>query len=142
MKYWLLAWGWLLIGCGDGRLEVDEAWVGAVPPVAKTAAAYLIIDNGTDRPQRLERVESPVAGRVELHRMRLQDELMTMERVQDLQIAPGQRLALAPGGTHIMLMQLARGPQAGEAVELTLHFADHAPIKVMATVARHADMGH
>ena len=48
------------------------------------------------------------------------DGYQRMEQLQQLELAPGQRLELAPGGTHLMLLGLQRMPAEGEQVQLCL----------------------
>ena len=48
----------------------------------------------------------------------------------DIRIAPGETVALEPGGLHAMLMMLQRPMVEGEAFELTLSFSDGGEVSV------------
>jgi copper(I)-binding protein len=85
---------------------------------------------------RLESVTTGLAARVELHET-VSDGSggMTMRPKEGgFTIAAGKSHELAPGGDHIMLMELAKPAVAGEEVELVLHFADGSTETVTALV--------
>jgi copper(I)-binding protein len=46
-----------------------------------------------------------------------------MVQLEQLELAPGQVLALAPGGTHLMLLGLDHMPAPGDVVPLCLQLA-------------------
>ena len=132
-----------LASCGNspekplsGRLEATDAWIASVPPSAKATGAYFTLTNGTPQTQTLEGVECPLARRVELHNMRMEDEMMYMERLERLEVASGETLTLESGGLHVMLMGLTRVPAAGETVPLTLHFAGDQSLTLEAAVKK------
>ena len=55
-----------------------------------------------------------VAGRVEIHEMAMDNGVMKMRPLdKGLDIAPGKTVKLAPGGYHLMLMDLKTPVQAG-----------------------------
>ncbi|MBS0395568.1 MAG: copper chaperone PCu(A)C, partial [Proteobacteria bacterium] len=53
---------------GAADIEVESAWLRPTPPGATVAAAYLVVHNRGDRPDRLEGAAAARAARVELHR--------------------------------------------------------------------------
>jgi len=40
----------------------------------------------------------------------------------------GEKVEFAPGGLHIMLVNLSRNLEIGETVNITLHFKNHADV--------------
>ena len=139
-----LGLAWIaLTSCGgpadeplSGRLEAKDAWIASVPPSAKATGAYFTVTNGTPQTQVLEGVDCPLARRVELHNMRMEDEMMYMERMERIEVASGETLTLQSGGLHVMLMGLTRVPSEGETVPLTLHFAGGETRALEATVKK------
>lgn len=123
-----------------GQVEVTgEAWVRSTPPNRSITAGYLDLRNTGTETRRLISVSSPVAGRVELH-THVHDRstgMMQMRHVESIEIPAGERVQLAPGGQHIMLMDLDRDLQAGVTVPMTLNFDDGSELSVEAVV-RHA----
>ncbi len=67
-----------------------------------------------------------------------------MQQLETLELAPGARLSLAPGGTHLMLLELERMPAPGETVELCLELGSSDRICTEAEVRKSAkdNSGH
>ncbi len=104
-------------------LYIEDAWVRALPPVKKVTAAYLSIVNDGDTAAAVVGGRADIAGSVEIHRSSEVDGLMRMEQLPGFAVAAGERVELAPGGIHLMLMDLSFMPQPGDTVELCLLLA-------------------
>ena len=108
----------------QGQIQVKVAWARATPGKAENGAAYLtILSPARDR---LTEVSTPVAEKAELHNMTTEGGVMKMRAVQALAMPAGKSVELAPGGYHVMLMDLGQPLKEGEKVPLTLTFADKA----------------
>lgn len=106
-----------------GDLVISAPWSRATPGGAKVAGGYLTITNTGSAPDRLVGGSFEQASRFEVHEMSMKDGVMTMRPVSGgLQIAPGQTVALAPGGYHLMFMDLKQPLKEGEKVKGTLTF--------------------
>ncbi len=109
-----------------GNITVDRAWSRAMPGGAEVAAGYLTIVNHGDTPDRLVSVSTSVAGKTEIHQMRMADGKMEMRPVPDgIEIPANGTVALEPMGYHLMLMQLKHPLQKGETFAGSLTF-EHA----------------
>src|SRR5258706_15705809 len=87
-----------------GQVKADNAWVrGAVPGQLSTGA---FLDLTSAREASLVKVESPVAGIAEVHVSEMKNDLMTMRAVPKVALPAGKQVRFAPGGYHIMLMDL------------------------------------
>lgn len=126
-------------------VEVNDAWIREAPPGAAVLAAYLTIENGGDAERTLVAADSPDFGRIEIHATRIKGGMASMAPLKGLKIAAHGRQTLAPGGTHLMLMQPRRELRAGDRVKLTLGFDGGLRVATEATV-RHdehpADHSH
>jgi hypothetical protein len=120
-------------------LALENAWVRALPPGQPNTAAYLMLVNLSEEAIVVESVSANVAERVEIHTTRSVDGLMRMEQLQRLEVGPGQRLALAPGGTHLMLLGLDAVPIVGDAVQLCFQLASHSQVCTSADVRKNSD---
>lgn len=107
---------------GAGSLMVEQAWSRPTPPGLDIGVGYLTVTNGGSAPERLIGAETPVAGRVELHTHVMEGDVMRMRPVEAYDIPPGGTLTLAPGGDHLMLMELKAPLALGDSVPLTLVF--------------------
>jgi copper(I)-binding protein len=111
----------------DVPIKVENAWLQAVPPVADVTAAYMRIRNLGQSPLKLVGASCPIAAKIEpmitTRKERSGQEILGMENVENLEIAPGGVLELKPGGNHLMIMGLTSHPREGEYVKVMLRFA-------------------
>jgi len=103
-----------------GGPAVENAWARATPGKSAIGAAYLTIRSMTA--DRLVAASTPVAKKAELHTMSMSGMVMKMRPIAGIDIPAGKPVTLAPGGTHIMLMGLAKPLEAGQSFPLTLTF--------------------
>ena len=104
-------------GAADS-VKVANAWVRAPAPGQQTLAAYL--DLTSDRNMSVVAAGSPVAGRVEMHSTTMDGGVMRMRALPRLDLPAGQTVKLAPGGAHLMLLDLKQPIKAGDIVPLVL----------------------
>jgi len=106
-----------------GDLVIMQPWSRATPGGAKIAGGYLTIENKGTAPDRLTAASGDIAGKVEIHEMAMNNGVMTMRPLEKgLEIEPGKTVKLAPGGYHLMLMELKNPLRQGEKVPLDLQF--------------------
>ncbi|TIP85672.1 MAG: copper chaperone PCu(A)C [Mesorhizobium sp.] len=106
-----------------GDLKIVHPWSRATPPGAKVAGGYFTVTNTGSSPDRLLSISSEISARTELHEMGVKDGVMTMRPVSGgLEIPAGGKVALAPGGYHLMFVGLKRQPKQGETFPATLTF--------------------
>jgi copper(I)-binding protein len=102
-----------------GVLKVENAWVRATVPGQAVAGAFMDVTSSVSG--RLVKVESPVAATVQIHSMAMKNGVMEMRELPEgLELTANKKIALAPGGYHIMLMDLKKQLKAGDTVPLTL----------------------
>jgi periplasmic copper chaperone A len=106
-----------------GDLVISQAWSRATPGGAKVGGGYLTIENKGGAPDKLIGASADVAGNVEMHEMATVDGVMKMRPVEGgLTIEPGKTVKLAPGGYHLMMMDLKRPLKQGDKLPVTLQF--------------------
>ncbi len=109
-------------GCaGAARAQpvtVKDAWVRAPAPGQRVAGAYMELVSRM--PLALTGVASAAAARAELHSTSMEGGVMKMRPVARLELPAGKAVKLAPGGLHIMLVDLRRPLKPGDKVSLTL----------------------
>ena len=124
-RIWLAALAATLVSVAavaeqNTSLEFENVWVRAMPPFQPNSAGYLTLTNRGDVAVAIVGASSNVSDSVELHTTRKIDGLVRMEKLQGLAVAPGERVELAPGGKHLMLLGLAFRLVPGDDVELCL----------------------
>lgn len=65
-------------------------------------------------------VDSPLAGKAELHNMNLDGGVMRMRALERIELPAGKTVKLAPGGLHVMLFDIKQPLKEGDKVALTL----------------------
>ena len=106
-----------------GDLVITQAWSRATPGGAKIGGGYLTIENKGSASDRLIGGSTEVAAKVEVHEMAMNNGVMTMRPLDNgLTIEPGKTVKLAPGGHHLMLLDLKSPLKQGDGVPVTLKF--------------------
>ena len=106
-----------------GDLTINHPTIRATVPGAKVAAGYMMITNNGGSVERIVGGQAEFAGRVELHEMKMVDQVMKMNQLPNgLEIKPGESVALEPGGNHIMFMKLDDALKEGEMRQVMLQF--------------------
>lgn len=106
----------------SATVVVTDAWVRPAAKGQRVTGGYLQIK--AQESLTLLGAASPVAGRSELHEMKMDGDVMRMRALPGLAIAAGQTVSLQPGGNHLMLLDLKRPIAVGAKVPLTLKFRD------------------
>lgn len=116
----------ILLAAPRGGLRIEQAWARATPPMATVVAGYLVVVNDGDTPDRLLRIDSGIAQRIEMHRTVNAGGMMRMRPIEGGAVVPAHgRLQFAPGGNHLMLIGPAHPLVAGQTFEAMLVF-EHA----------------
>jgi copper(I)-binding protein len=106
-----------------GDLVISQAWSRATPGGAKTGGGFLTIENKGTAPDKLTGASADFAGKIEVHEMAMNNGLMKMRPVEGgLTIDPGKTVKLAPGGLHLMMMNLKNPLKQGDKLPVTLQF--------------------
>lgn len=110
-------------GFATDNLRLHDAWVRATPPGAAVAGAFVTIENPGSTADRLVSASSTAADSVEIHEMKMDGEMMQMRELSNgLPIPAKQRVALKPGGIHLMLISPKQPFTVGQQVMITLVF--------------------
>jgi periplasmic copper chaperone A len=114
-----------------GDLVITQAWSRATPSGAKTGGGYLTIENKGTAPDRLIGGTTDTAGKLEVHEMTMKNGVMTMRPLDNgLTIDGGKTIKLAPGGYHLMLMDLKGPLKRGDKLPITLEFEKAGKVQV------------
>lgn len=126
-----------------GDLILGGAFTRATLPNAPVAGGYLTITNSGDSAERLVDAESPFSPDVQIHEMSVVNDVMEMRQLPDgIEIPAGETVTLAPGGLHLMFMQLAQPFVEGETVPVTLVFETAGRIDIDLAVGAFGASGH
>lgn len=104
----------------QAQVSVKLPWVRATVPSQQATGAFMQLSSRQD--VTLVMASSPVAGVVEVHEMKMENDIMTMRPVTALALAAGQTVEFKSGGYHLMMMDLKKQIKTGDEVALTLVF--------------------
>lgn len=92
-----------LSACGDpAPTYIDQAWVRLSPNKETPSAGYFVAHGG-DAGGQIRGVLTDYALKVEMHESIDKDGMMTMARIDSVDIPAKGEVAFAPGGKHLML---------------------------------------
>lgn len=113
-----------------GSLHVVHPWARATPPGAPAGGAFMVIEN-KGAADRLISASATVADAVELHEMRMDGNVMRMNRLDNgVELPAGATVELRPGSLHVMFIGLKAPFREGDRFPLTLRFEKAGELKV------------
>jgi len=118
---------------------MDHSGHGGMGPTATpgmggmggVSAAYMTITNKGMKADRLIAVEAEIAGKIELHETKVENDVAKMiPMLNGIEIPAGSTVELKPGGLHIMLLDLKAPLEAGKTLTLKLKFESGAEVTI------------
>lgn len=133
---WALAAGLAALPAFAGELSITNAWSRSTPPGVTVGVAYFTLKNDTGKPDRLLKITSPIASKVQVHRTEILDGIARMREVAVLHVDAGQALEFAPNGMHVMLIGLKKPLVEGKAFEIQMLFEVAGPRTVKVAIRK------
>lgn len=106
----------------SAAVDVQGAWARATVQGQKATGAFMKLTAKENT--KLVSASSPVAGVVEIHEMKMEENVMKMRAIPSLDLPAGKAVELKPGGYHVMLMDLKEPLKKETTVPLTLVVKD------------------
>lgn len=101
-------------------VTVKDAWIRGTVQGQNATGAFMELSGKSNA--RLVGVTTPLTANAEVHSMSMENGVMRMSPVEGIDIPAGKSVKLAPGGYHVMLMNLKQPLNAGDKVPLKLTF--------------------
>jgi copper(I)-binding protein len=118
---------------------VDGAWARISPMEATMGAVYLNVTSTLDDALVGASVSTDIAAMTQVHETTMNaDGTMGMQEIASVPMMANTPLALAPGGYHVMLLELVAPLEVGATVSVTLTFASGGTTTVDAIVSEEA----
>lgn len=106
-----------------GTLLLKHPWTRATAKGAEMGGGFVTIVNSGSEPDKLLGGSLALAGRAEVHEMKMEGDVMQMRQLEGgLDIPAGATVELKPGSYHLMFMKLTAQLEAGTKVKGTLTF--------------------
>ncbi|MBF0588100.1 MAG: copper chaperone PCu(A)C [Magnetococcales bacterium] len=139
----MLALTWMVPATATADVVVHDPWIREAPPMVQTLAAYMTLENKGKQAVKLVKAASPAFAKVEVHQTIHKNNMAMMEQVHGLEIKPGEKVLLKPGGYHLMLIAplSTQRLMAGQRTPVYLSFSDGSEKTIQAEVRRGVMMG-
>ncbi|EAQ04657.1 hypothetical protein OB2597_05225 [Pseudooceanicola batsensis HTCC2597] len=116
---------------GGEDVVARDAWSRASIGTSRPGAAYMTLQNNGGEPVVVTGLRTDLAMMPMIHATATDEHgVSRMTHMEELEIPAGEAVALAPGGLHLMLMDLQRPMVEGEIFSLTVDFSDGEKISV------------
>ncbi len=120
-------------GCAQQPDSAVSDGMVRLPAVEGSPGAAYFTLHGGDAGRTLVTVESPDAGRAEMHDMTMTNGMMKMAPLtQGVVIPKNGTVTFAPGGKHVMLFGMKAGLKPGDPILLNFTFANGETAQLMA----------
>lgn len=126
-----------------GDIELNNGSSRAMLPAQKVGGGYITIKNHGRSDDRLISATSTSAGRVEIHEMAMDNDVMKMRKLNDgINIAAGETVELKSGGFHLMFFDVHTPFASGDEIPVTLVFENAGAVDVVLHVNSSKNNGH
>lgn len=119
----------LIASAAQAAPTVEAAWSRPAGQ-AMTGVGFMTLANPGAKPDALVRVISPAAAQVQIHQSSMSGGMATMKAAPSVAIPARGTLSFAPGGYHLMFLNLKRAINVGDSLPATLVFASGARVPV------------
>jgi periplasmic copper chaperone A len=124
----------LLAACSAATgIEISKAWTRPALQDGN-GAVYFLLQNHSAISDELTGVSSEAARAVEMHESKMEGDVMQMRQILSVPIRGKEGIEFGPGSNHVMLVGLNRELQAGDEIQITLHFKNHEDLQVTVPV--------
>jgi copper(I)-binding protein len=114
----------------------DGAYARETAPTATTSAVFISLSNTESNDVALISASTSAAGKVELHDMIKEGDVMKMRQVEKIIIPANGKTELKPGGLHVMLFDLVAPLKEGQMIPVQLHFSNQQTLSVQAPIKK------
>jgi copper(I)-binding protein len=119
------------------ELIVNDGYVRASIPGSNVTAAYMTINNKSNKAVTLQKVSGIISDRIEIHEHTMTDGMMRMGEVDEITIKASSKVTLQPSGLHLMIFALKQKITEQDMIALTLHFSDKTKVNIQLPVYRY-----
>lgn len=125
-----------LTSYANANIQADHAYARATAPTATTSAVFVSLSNNGEQAVSLLSASTPRAGKVELHDMIMEGDVMKMRQIEKITIPAHGQTILQPGSLHVMLFDLDSALKEGEQLEVTLNFSNQQSLVISAPIKK------
>lgn len=121
-----------------GSIVISDAWSRPTAAGMPMGVAYFVVRNAGSADDAIVAASTPAAARVEMHQTTLSDGMARMRPLREIVVPAKGQVAVAPGGIHLMLVDLAAPLAAGQRIPLVLQFRNAGRVEILLVVESRA----
>lgn len=125
-----------------GSIAIESPWARATASPHQPGAVFMGIENRGDITDHLTAIGCTGVEAAEIHETKVERDMAQMRSVKSVEIAPGERVELMPGGKHVMLMGLTNRLKQGSTLRCSLTFQRSGVADVVVQILAAGAMGH
>lgn len=129
-----------LLATAAAPVSVENPYARAVPPTARNSGAFMLIRNNSDQDRKVVSAKSSVSAVTELHNHIHDNGVMRMRRVEAIDVPAHGSVELKPGSYHVMLINLIKPLKPEDPVHIDL-VLDNGSVIPVDLKARRVGMG-
>ena len=122
-----------------GTIVVSDAWSRPTAAGMPMGVAYFVVRNDGATDDAIVSASTPAAARVEIHQTTFSDGMARMRPLQEITAPAHGKVAVSPGGIHLMLVDLVKPLAAGTRVPLVLQFRHAGRVEIQLAVGTRAE---
>lgn len=123
-------------------LAISRSWARTEKADALKGAGFFVVTNPDTTPDRLVSAHSAMAGRIEIHAIKVVGSGIRMKRLDEGLRVPAQTaLELKPRGYHLLMLDLPGPWPLGSRIPVSLQFEKAGRIEVELVVEAHGPIG-
>lgn len=105
----------------QGDLSIEKPWA-RMTIKSRPAAGYMKIHNMGDQADKVVSASSPMAERIELHTMTMNEGVMRMRKIDHIEVPAKSAVELKSGGLHLMIFGLKHDMKPGATLPISVTF--------------------
>ena len=117
-----------------GAIVIHDAWTRPTAAGMPMGVAYFTVRNDGPKADAIVAATTPAAAHVEFHQTTLADGMARMRPLREIVVPAGGTVSVAPGGIHLMLVDLGKPLAAGARIPLVLEFRDAGKVEISLAV--------
>jgi len=118
-------------------IDIEDAWIRAMPSKAMSTAAFMKITNKFPNEVKLISVDIDGVQSVELHKTMSDGKVMRMVKQSHIPLPANSSLVLKPGSWHIMMIGLEKQFPEGSVHQVQLNFDNGFKQNIKIKVKKH-----
>jgi len=117
-----------------GSIVISDAWARPTAAGMPMGVAYFVVRNDGASDDAIIAASTPAAAHVEIHQTTLADGMARMRPLREIVVPAKGKVAVSPGGIHLMLVDLATPLAAGTRAPLVLQFRNAGRVEISLAV--------